>query len=192
MSGGTTLALARRLRDPRFAACYFVGDAIDIGCGPDSLARQGCWPNLRSVFDWDLPQGDAVVMAGAPSESFDLVYSSHCLEHVSDPRAAVRRWWELLKPGGHLVLVVPDEDLYEQGQFPSTNTGHRSTWTLWKLTSWSPASVNILPLLAEQPRARLIKAEWIEDGFDYGIGRADQTAAGVECGIECIVRKEKP
>lgn len=191
MSGGTSLALERRLRDPQFAERYFVGHAIDIGCGPDSLGRQG-WPGLLSVFDWDIPHGDALHMRGVKNESFDLVYSSHCLEHLVAPNMALQRWWELVKPGGHLVLVVPDEDLYEQGVFPSTsNPDHKTTWTIWKPESWSQESRSLLPMLQRLKRARIVKAEWIEEGFDYDMERCDQTALGTaECCIECVVRKE--
>jgi SAM-dependent methyltransferase len=192
--GATSLAYDRRQRDPRFRDRYFVGDAIDIGAGPDPLGgRIGrTWPNLRSVRDWDLKDGDAVFMHGLDGQRFDLVYSSHCLEHVSSPLNALNRWWQLVKPGGHLVLVVPDEDLYEQGVWPPTmNSDHKSTWTLFKRESWSPASINLLPQLMALPGARIVKVEWIEEGFDYSLERCDQTGRGnAECSIECILRKE--
>jgi hypothetical protein len=42
----------------------------------------------------------------------------------------------VLKPGGHLVCLVPDEDLYEQGMFPSTfNDDHKRTLTIAKKKS---------------------------------------------------------
>lgn len=189
-AGGTSLALERRQRDPQFAERFFVGHAIDIGAGPDGLGRQG-WPNLRSVWEWDQANGDATLMAGVERQ-FDLVYSSHCLEHINEPFKALARWWKLVRPGGHLVLVVPDEDLYEQGVFPSiANSGHKNTWTLFKPVSWSPASINLLPLLFVLPFARIVRAEWLERGFDYAIPRTDQTAtAACESCIEVIVRKE--
>src|SRR6185312_3014562 len=55
-----------------------------------------------------------------------------------------------IKRGGHLVISVPDEDLYEQGVWPSTfNTDHKITFTLSKKTSWSPVSVNVFSLLSQ-------------------------------------------
>jgi SAM-dependent methyltransferase len=205
MSGGTSLALQRRLRDPRFAECYFVGDAIDIGAGPDSLGHHD-WPNLRSVRDYDKQQGDAALMAGVEPESYDLVYSSHALEHIDQPGDVLRRWWRLVKPGGHLVLVVPDEDLYEQRRWPpAQNSDHRNTYTLhkpdrwsltkpgWESSSWSPVSVNLLSLAMELPACRIVRAEWLEAGFDYAADVHDQTATQTcECGIEIVLRKEKP
>ncbi|WP_243358039.1 class I SAM-dependent methyltransferase [Fundidesulfovibrio terrae] len=42
-----------------------------------------------------------------PAGSFDLVHLNHVLEHFFDPMEALRRVWELLKPGGVLYCEVP-------------------------------------------------------------------------------------
>jgi SAM-dependent methyltransferase len=41
-------------------------------------------------------------------ESFDLVYSSGLIEHFEDTVAVVREHLRLLRPGGRLVLIVPN------------------------------------------------------------------------------------
>jgi SAM-dependent methyltransferase len=41
-------------------------------------------------------------------ESFDLVYSSGLIEHFEDMRGVVGEHLRLLKPGGQLVLIVPN------------------------------------------------------------------------------------
>src|SRR6185503_4738983 len=43
---------------------------------------------------------------------FDTVFSSHFLEHLPNQYEAVCDWIGLLKPGGHLVLYLPDGDHY--------------------------------------------------------------------------------
>jgi SAM-dependent methyltransferase len=118
------------------------------------------------------------------------VYSSHCLEHLADPWRAVRRWWEVLRPGGHLLLVVPDEDLYEQGCWPSRfNTGHRWTFTIDKSRSWSPVSINLAQLVAQLPARHVIWLRTCDDGYEYAPGCWDRTQGPAEAHIECLVRK---
>lgn len=196
-------AALRRLHDPNFASVYFVGDALDIGAGPDGLSKQRyLWPRLTSVRDWDLQDGDAqelfaVLRSSAVGESgFDLVHSSHCLEHMVDARAALKRWFEVLAPGGYLVTLVPDEDLYEQGVWPSTfNSDHKWTFTPWKAESWSPKSINVLdliPLLG--PQAELVQLQRLDRTWNpMGDGmRWDRTSGPIgESAIEFIVRKRR-
>ena len=45
-----------------------------------------------------------------PSESFDLATIWHVLEHVPDPGAVLRKVHSLLRPGGILVVAVPNEE----------------------------------------------------------------------------------
>lgn len=191
----TSKAMRRRFRDPLFAERYFVGHGIDIGSGPDPLSNQiGIWPALRSVDTWDIEDGDgdAQLMQDVPDATYHFVYSSHLLEHVVDPAATLARWWQILKPGGHLVLVVPDEDLYEQGVWPPTfNTDHRHTYTISKQQSWSPVSINVADLLRPLG-GEIVKIERIDEGFIFGAPRVDQTSAGIaESCIESVVRKPK-
>lgn len=186
-------SMMRRLHDSRFATRYFVGAGIDIGAGSDpmSLYRE-FFPGMRDVRAWDLPDGDAQLLAGVAAESLDFVHSSHCLEHMRDPVQALQNWFRVLKPGGHMVCVVPDEDLYEQGQFPSSfNADHKWTFSLWKAASWSQKSVNLFELL---PRlgaaAQVLKLELLDASFRYALPRFDQTCTPVgECAIEIVVRK---
>jgi predicted SAM-dependent methyltransferase len=42
-----------------------------------------------------------------PDESFDAIYCSHVLEHVSDDRKAMREFRRVLKIGGWAVIMVP-------------------------------------------------------------------------------------
>jgi SAM-dependent methyltransferase len=151
IGGGTSRSIQRRILDSRFATRYFVGDGLDVGGGPDSLALfHELFPLIRNIIIYDSPQGDAQKLANVDDESFNFLYSSHCLEHVRDPEEALANWIRVVRRGGHLVVSVPDEDLYEQGVWPSTfNTDHKITFTLCKKTSWSPVSVNLFDLIAK-------------------------------------------
>jgi SAM-dependent methyltransferase len=121
-----------------------------------------------------------------------FVHSSHCLEHLADPAEGLRHWFRAVKPGGHLIVTVPDEDLYEQRQFPSThNPDHKWSFTIWKQRSWSARSLNVLDLLRGLgPAADLRKLALIDAAYRYALPRFDQTLTPVaECAIEFVVRK---
>ena len=192
----TSKALQRRLHDSRFASRYFVGDGIDIGGGNDALAQYSeFFPLMRSCRQWDLKDGDAQRLASVPDASLDFAHASHILEHMVDPREALKHWLRVLRPGGHLVALVPDEDLYEQGVFPSTfNADHKWTFTMHKPASWSPKSINLLALLGEYaPTAQTLKAEQLDATFRFQLKRFDQTQTPVgECALEFILRKLHP
>jgi SAM-dependent methyltransferase len=190
----TSKAVIRRMHDARFATTYFVGDGVDIGCGPDSLGRyRHLFPLMTSVTPWDLVHGDAQAMRHVPDESFDFVNSSHCLEHLVDPRVALDNWIRITRKGGHLVVTVPDEDLYEQGVFPSTyNSDHKWTFTIAKSASWSPRSVSIAWLLGRlSDRVQVLKIGLEDRGFAYIAERCDQTQGPVaESAIEFVLRRK--
>lgn len=190
-------AVMRRLHDARFATRYFIGDGIDIGAGPDSLGRyREMFPGMRSCRAWDLPDGDAQLLATIADASVDFVHSSHCLEHMRDPAAALANWIRVTRPGGHLIITVPDEDLYEQGVFPSTyNSDHKWTFTVTKQASWSPRSINLTGFLADvSDRVQVLKVELLDATFHYlGAPRFDQTMTPIgECAIEIVLRRWTP
>lgn len=188
-------SIQRRVRDSRFALRYFVGDGVDIGGKPDPLAiYQELFPRIASLRTWDLEDGDAQLMASVADESYDFVFSSHCLEHLRDPAEGLRNWFRVLRPGGHLVITVPDEDLYEQGVWPSNhNRDHKSSFTVSKQRSWCPASINVLDVLrALGPFADVRKVEVVDEAYRFELPRFDQTLTPVaECAIELIVRKRE-
>jgi 2-polyprenyl-3-methyl-5-hydroxy-6-metoxy-1,4-benzoquinol methylase len=101
------------------------GSALDIGCatgaGLSALQDAGWIPtgidiNHHAVqIATDSLPGVKILCCNleqAPFklESFDLMIFSDVIEHVPDPRPVLRRAFELLRPGGTLVLLTPDFD----------------------------------------------------------------------------------
>jgi len=138
-----------------------TGKGIDVGCGND--------PVVPDAVVFDRAQGDAAYIlrhlpAGA---AYDYVYSSHCLEHLADPPTALGEWWSMVKPGGTLMLVVPDEDLYELGYWPSLfNPEHRATFTIAKGLSWSPVSHNLCEMVLSLDRLDSWSIRLQDDRYD--------------------------
>lgn len=97
---------------------------LDVGANRGSFidAALAAWPNTRiTAIEPDgrvtAPyEGRANVtllrrrIEEAPFEpgTFDLIYSSHTLEHLKSPRATLLEHAKALAPGGRLLLEVPD------------------------------------------------------------------------------------
>ena len=190
----TTKSIARRSYDKRYATRYLVGTGIDIGAGVDSIGRYApLFPLMGEVWAWDKQDGDAMAMEDVGDATFDFVHSSHCLEHVYDPAVALKNWVRICKPGGHVLILVPDEDLYEQGVWPSLyNSDHKWTFTIGKQTSWSPCSVNVVELVRQVwDQADVLKIELLDNNYFYGAQQFDQTQTMLgESAIEIVLRRK--
>lgn len=193
MANETSKQMLRRSSDRRFATRWIIGHGIDIGCGPDPLSNlSDFFPLMKSLKPWDIANGDPMIMAGVDDNIYDFVHSSHCLEHLNDPYIALENWIRICKSGGHLVITIPDEDLYEQGVWPSTfNEDHKWTFTILKSKSWSPKSINIFNLLLKfQDQIEILKIEKLDSGFFYNQSRRDQTLGSLsESAIEIVCQK---
>jgi SAM-dependent methyltransferase len=186
-------SIQRRLSDSNFLRKYFVGKGIDIGGKPDPLCLyKEFFPLMDEVKTWDWEDGDAQFLQGVADNSLHFVHSSHCLEHLTNPFEGMRNWLRVTREGGFLIITVPDEDLYEQGVFPSTfNSDHKWTFTILKTKSWSNRSINLLDMVREfSSIAEVIKIEQLSTNYRFQLPRFDQTLSPVaECGIELVIRK---
>ena len=141
-----------------------------------------------------MEDGDAQFMESLEDNSVDFIHSSHCLEHLHDPYEGLKNWLRVVRPGGYLVITLPDEDLYEQGKFPSTfNADHKNTFSINKTESWSKKSINVLDLILSLGQsADLRKIELIDYTYRYSFPRYDHTLTPVgESAIEIIIRKRE-
>ena len=93
---------------------------MDIGCGRANLLkafnRKGCqcFGVERSDFQDDPSLENITIykqdFLDIPIEenSFDIVVIWHVLEHLTDPAATLKKVQQILKPGGSLVVAVPN------------------------------------------------------------------------------------
>jgi len=83
---------------------------IHFGCGDIADAR------FLNVDARLFPHVDYVTnspaMPAMPSDAADMLYACHVFEHIPfrKQRDVLARWHEILKPGGTLMLSVPDFD----------------------------------------------------------------------------------
>jgi ubiquinone/menaquinone biosynthesis C-methylase UbiE len=116
-------------------------DVVDVGCGTGHmlLALRNRVPThdlTMTGLDFSavavsrcralLPAATFVVgdlyESPLPAGAYDLVLCVETLEHVPDPQAALRELLRVCRPGGQIVLTVPN------GEKDSWD-GHRSFWT---------------------------------------------------------------
>lgn len=85
--------------------------ALDIGCGERKATAEGYDIKTLDIRAEVKPDFIAPIdKIPCPDESFDMIHSSHVLEHVkrSDIYKTIREWRRVLKTGGELRLIVPD------------------------------------------------------------------------------------
>ena len=159
----TEASKTNSLRSRSFFENYLSGKVLDIGAGDDPVVPQA------EIFD--LCQGDANnILNYLESESYDTVHSSHCLEHMTNPKKSLKDWWKLVKPGGFMITVVPHEDLYEQFNWPSIfNKDHKATFRMRKDSTWSPVSIDIVAESVALPNSKLIEERLYDENYDYNL-----------------------
>lgn len=108
---------------PRQFAGRRVAEALEVGCGvspyvaaieaagykylgmePDRWAAEKTM-RVYGVEVWC----DKYTPQSFGPESFDLILAAHCVEHMEDGPAALKGMADQLVPGGHLVVIVPDD-----------------------------------------------------------------------------------
>lgn len=127
---------------------------LDVGCGSclrlEKLRSMG-WrvtgqdvdPAVQKVAD----ARQIPVFIGPLAEAnfaegmFDAVVSSHAIEHMHDPRAALRECLRILKPGGVLVFVTPNGRSASIGRFGGDWAGLDSPRHLVLFTTDSLAEI---------------------------------------------------
>jgi SAM-dependent methyltransferase len=98
--------------DGRFLAAMAKLGATVEGLETDPVAAGLARRRTGGVIH-EVPLEDATLPAG----TFDLVSLLHVLEHVPDPRATLTEAKRLLKPGGTLVLALPNAGSLEAKLF---------------------------------------------------------------------------
>lgn len=181
----TSKARARRERQgffERFVPLDRPG--IDIGCGDDPIN-----PVCRQ-YDHLFGCGDATHCSNLPDDAYFYTFSSHTLEHLADPWSAIRNWYRITAPGGHLIVMVPSKMLYEKkDRLPSRwNADHR--WFFMPEEDEPPHTLGLRKLIREQiPQGQIVWFQVCDEGWvDLG---PDVHSTG-EYSIEVVVRKPHP
>jgi SAM-dependent methyltransferase len=122
-------AILRRAPFPR-ALGEPPGRALDVGCGRGDLAAAllargwrvaGVEPSERAAAIARRRGievlGDTLATAALDDESYDVVVFRHSLEHLPDPVGDLGRVREALRPGGRVVISVPNFGSWQRRRF---------------------------------------------------------------------------
>jgi ADP-heptose:LPS heptosyltransferase/predicted SAM-dependent methyltransferase len=106
---------------------YTRGRGLDLGCGPFKLYSH--FTGVDNGHHWGTQGADIVqdceTLDMFASQSCDFVFSSHLLEHIEDYKAALKEWWRVIKPGGHLILYLPHKEFYPNVGQEGANPDHK-------------------------------------------------------------------
>jgi len=78
---------------------------LNLGCGPDHFKG---WVNVDSSPDEKPDVVADVIDLPFEDNSVDEIFASHILEHVDWRVPALEEWHRVLRPGGVIVVIVPD------------------------------------------------------------------------------------
>lgn len=163
---------------------YMSGMGLDIGF---SGYIQGAQPILHSAIgiDFNYEGYNGIVLPFA-NESQNYIYSSHCLEHIENPRAVITEWFRVLKYNGHIIIVVPHQFLYEK------KTKLPSNWNEDHKRFYTPAT--LLLEIESILGPNTVRVRFLEDGdkdFDYTI--PPEKHSGGQYEITLVLQKiQKP
>ncbi len=104
------------------AAKYCVGKGIDVGCGSKKTVPSAIGVDITPKGEYGfagsqlfeqcqadvVTSGDNLLMF--KKNSLDYVVARHNLEHYQDTIKTLLEWRRVLKPGGLLILVLPDDE----------------------------------------------------------------------------------
>jgi 2-polyprenyl-3-methyl-5-hydroxy-6-metoxy-1,4-benzoquinol methylase len=129
VAGGIASAMLAVRGTDRFGAGLSVrgeGKLLDFGCGYGKLLRRMRAAGWDVVgLDFSQQAVNAVRASGLeahqgtlphpqiPPNSFDAIIMEHALEHVPDPLAVLRAARDVLRPGGTLLVHVPNFNAWE-------------------------------------------------------------------------------
>ena len=147
---------------------------LDIGCGPRGSLNWADMAQRRVGLDPLAGDYRALGIESHPMEyvaagaeampfadaSFDIVTSLNSLDHVDDLDRTIAEVKRVLRPGGHLVLVV--------------EVGHGRTWTEPQVISWDVCELFEPELEAvrsheyERPAESMYAGAWARQAYDHG------------------------
>lgn len=139
----------------RTAEALAGGIGIDIGAGNTKLG-DALKLDIRPPCDI-LGRGEKLPIK---DKSLNYVFSCHSLEHIPDTDNTLKEWMRVLKPGGVLVIVMPDRRYFIH-DLSVTKDGETARH------EYTPDEIMIL--LKKLPGAKILLFNSRNNNFDFEI-----------------------
>ena len=121
----------------QYAQYFKVKNGIEIGGLSPIFSKEipiykiienldGCNFSSQTVWEGSIKEGksynfhkakkgyqyvcEASDLKDIPSEKYDFLISSHCLEHCANALKTINEWLRVIKKGGAILLVLPDKN----------------------------------------------------------------------------------
>lgn len=183
MRGPETERSHKKRMQNGFYEKYMYGDGLDIGYRGSIEWAEPVLDDAIGI-DRDYPKYDGIHLP-FDDNSMDYVFSSHCLEHITDYSRTIEEWFRVLKLNGRLIIIVPHQHIYEKKiNLPSQwNSDHKRFYTPASLLkeieeSLTPNSYRVRHLMDN------------DEGNDNSIPPNKHSNGPYE--IECVIQKITP
>ncbi|MEJ7618173.1 MAG: methyltransferase domain-containing protein [Pyrinomonadaceae bacterium] len=126
------------VHDTVMAVCEALprGSLLDVPAGEGALAARllaigfevrccDLYPDIFRLPGVEIKQGDLSASLPYADDEFQYITCLEGLEHIQNPSQAIREFKRLLKPGGHIVISVPNV----------LNIEERFKWLIYGYTS---------------------------------------------------------
>lgn len=132
------------------------GTVLDVPAGEGALASRlielgfdlhccDLYPEIFRLPNVEIKRGDLAVALPYNDGSFDIIVCVEGLEHIENPHQAIREFERLIRPGGHIVVSIPN----------ILNVEERLKWLLYGYTShFKPLSHDYLAKLGDEYHGR--------------------------------------
>jgi SAM-dependent methyltransferase len=119
---------------------YCKGNGVDLGSSGDPVVPWAIQVELPAeqykIYNVTRPVVESIQWRGSALDlpfkdhTLDFVHSSHLLEDFADWGPPLREWDRVLKPGGHMIIAVPDHQRFRaavaRGQGDNLSHKHES------------------------------------------------------------------
>lgn len=141
---------------------YCVGNGLDIGFGGDPITPTAICFDLPNRYSFvgnssQHIEGNAEDLSIFSDSKLDYVYSSHCIEDFEDTEKVLLEWLRVVKVGGYLCLLFPDEQQYRR-MSDTCNVAHKYLEFGLKF---------LLDIISKIPNIEIIEAKELFENNDY-------------------------